>query len=292
MYQKNRVLRFLWILSLFCPALAVAGQLSLEPREIPDGGVSILHWQGETPSVALAGFNGKSVFFTPTPDGARALLGVDLEISEGTYPVDVMVTDLKGQSSFYHLSLHVRRIERASERLNLPTQMVTPKSPKVLRRIAREQKKVETLYSQTNPAPWSGPFLPPVPSPLGSPFGIRRILNGQPRAPHSGVDFRSPRGTAVKAPARGKVVFTGDMYFTGRTVIIDHGEGLFSLMAHLESVSCHENQSVKQGDIIGFVGSSGRSTGPHLHWSMRWRGERIDPGLLLALPAGKTLTPP
>ena len=121
-----------------------------------------------------------------------------------------------------------------------------------------------------------------MPDPANSAFGTRSILNGQPRSPHSGADFRSAAGTPIKAPNAGRVVLAGDRYFTGNTVIIDHGLGLFSLFAHLSEVSVKEGDSVQSGEVVGKVGATGRVTGPHLHWSVRLSGARVDPLSLLA----------
>ena len=113
-------------------------------------------------------------------------------------------------------------------------------------------------------------------------MGSRTILNGQPRSPHSGADFNSPAGTPIKAPNAGRVVLAGDRYFTGNTVMIDHGLTMFSLFAHLSEIDVHAGDSVKAGDVVGKVGSTGRVTGPHLHWSVRLNGARVDPLSLLA----------
>jgi len=118
---------------------------------------------------------------------------------------------------------------------------------------------------------------------VSSPFGLRRILNGKPRSPHSGVDFRSSRGTPIRSAAAGVAVFAGDLYYTGKTVVLDHGDGLYTLYAHLESIDCRTGERLKDGDIVGKVGSSGRSTGPHLHWGCKLRGDRIDPLALVNL---------
>ncbi len=147
---------------------------------------------------------------------------------------------------------------------------------------------LSSLFADSASPPLWGGFRRPVDDPFGSTFGLRRILNGQPRAPHAGIDFRSPRGTPVRASGRGRVAFVGDLYFTGRTVILDHGAGLFSLYAHLERSRCRTGELLEGGAILGEVGSSGRSTGPHLHWGFKLRGDRIDPlALLKTFPAGK-----
>jgi len=132
---------------------------------------------------------------------------------------------------------------------------------------------------------WSGPFVRPVPDAANSAFGTRSVFNGEPRSPHSGADFSSQPGTPVKSPNAGRVVLAGDLYFTGNTVVIDHGAGLLSLFAHLRAITVRESDSVTAGTVIGEVGATGRVTGPHLHWTVRLNGARVDPMSLLAVLA-------
>ena len=128
----------------------------------------------------------------------------------------------------------------------------------------------------------------PVPDAANSSFGTRSIYNGEARSPHGGTDFLSPAGRPIKAPNAGRVVLAAPLYFTGGTVVIDHGLGMFSLFAHLSTIGVREGQVVKTGDVIGEVGATGRVTGPHLHWAVRLGGARVDPlSLIAALAAAK-----
>jgi murein DD-endopeptidase MepM/ murein hydrolase activator NlpD len=240
-----------------------------------------LRFQGPTPELALARFNDKSIPLTPLAEGAFALLGTDLDLTPGRYPVVVEITSAGGHTSFLGTSVEIFAGDYPEERLTLPPDMVSPKDPKILARISQEGDRIRSLFGETTPGLAARRFAAPVPDPVGSPFGLRRILNGRPKSPHAGLDFRSPRGRQVLAPAPGTVVLTDDLYFTGKTVILDHGEGLFSLFAHLDRIECQPGQSLTTGDLLGRVGSTGRSTGPHLHWSIRLRGDRVDPASLL-----------
>ena len=123
----------------------------------------------------------------------------------------------------------------------------------------------------------------PVPDEANSAFGTRSILNGEPRSPHGGADFISPTGTPIKAPNAGRVVLAEDLYYTGNTVVLDHGLTLFSLFAHLSESNVKVGDTVAAGDVVGKVGATGRVTGPHLHWTVRINGARIDPLSLLAV---------
>jgi murein DD-endopeptidase MepM/ murein hydrolase activator NlpD len=133
------------------------------------------------------------------------------------------------------------------------------------------------------PRLWAGRFVRPVADPANSAFGSRSILNGQARSPHGGTDFLSEAGTPVHAPNSGRVVLVDDLYYTGNTVVIDHGQGLVSLFAHLSAVNVRASQDVKTGDLIGLVGATGRVTGPHLHWTVRLGNARVDPLSLVAV---------
>ena len=159
----------------------------------------------------------------------------------------------------------------------LPAKMVTPPQ-EVLERIARDRQAViEARAVISDLEAWQSNFLWPVEGIITGIYGSRRILNGTPRAPHYGIDIAAPKGTPIIAPASGIVRMVDDLYFTGNTIIIDHGHGISSTFLHLDSVAVKENMAVAQGDIIGAVGSSGRSTGAHLDWRVNWRDKRLDP---------------
>jgi murein DD-endopeptidase MepM/ murein hydrolase activator NlpD len=129
---------------------------------------------------------------------------------------------------------------------------------------------------------WEGPFVAPVPGPSNSAFGRLSVFNGKPGSRHQGADFQANAGTPVIAPNAGVVVLASDLYFSGNTVVVDHGEGLFSLMAHLSRVAVEPGASVGKGDRLGDVGATGRVTGPHLHWAVRLGGVSVDPLSLMA----------
>jgi murein DD-endopeptidase MepM/ murein hydrolase activator NlpD len=125
-------------------------------------------------------------------------------------------------------------------------------------------------------------FSVPVHGRLSSRFGLRRFFNGQPRNPHSGVDLAAPAGTPVKAPASARVIDTGEYYYNGKTVFLDHGQGLLSAYFHLSQTKVRPGQQLRRGEVIGTVGATGRATGPHLHWSVYLNGAQVDPALFVA----------
>jgi murein DD-endopeptidase MepM/ murein hydrolase activator NlpD len=124
-------------------------------------------------------------------------------------------------------------------------------------------------------------FIMPIKGKISSPFGLKRFFNGQSRDPHSGLDIAAPEGKVVVAPADGIVSQTGDYFFNGQTVMIDHGQGIISMMCHLSKIDVVKGQTIKQGDAIGKVGHTGRATGPHLHWGISINNARVNPLLVL-----------
>jgi murein DD-endopeptidase MepM/ murein hydrolase activator NlpD len=209
----------------------------------------------------------------------RVLVGIDLETAPRTYSGEVAVDDYP----MLRLPLRVTPRQFRTRKLTVDPAFVNP-PPDAVERINREAAELNDLWSHSEATKlWTGTFVRPVPDEANSAFGTRSILNGEPRSPHSGADFNSPTGTPIKAPNAGRVVLAGDRYFTGNTVMIDHGLALFSLFAHLSEVDVRVGDTVAAGDVIGKVGATGRVTGPHLHWSVRINGARIDPLSLLSV---------
>ena len=151
-------------------------------------------------------------------------------------------------------------------------------------RIGAEAAELSRRFSTVTPPRWRTPFLPPVEEYRPENFGARRVINGDPRMPHSAVDIRLPGGTPVRAIADGRIAFAGEQFFGGRSVVIDHGGGVFSVYYHLKEFSVAEGQEIARGERIGSVGATGRATGPHLHFGVRVPGGRVDPTRLFALP--------
>jgi len=160
----------------------------------------------------------------------------------------------------------------------LPPETVTP-PPEVLERIRREAARVAQARARRDPrADWSVDFQWPAAGRISGVYGSQRILNGEPRRPHYGIDIAAPTGTPVRAPAPGVITLAEpNLYFSGGTVILDHGHGLSSTFLHLSKVDTEVGERVTQGQIIGRVGASGRATGAHLDWRMNWRDQRVDP---------------
>lgn len=269
---------------LFLVAILVAGQawcgeLFLSSTQVHNGDVAVLKWRGEPLSFGVVRYQDEVIYLYPDPEGAIALLPVSLNTTTGDYPLQAALVDKLGRTTSSELTLTVVHKERPLEKLTLPPSMVTP-SVADQKRIDRENALLKSVFSERSERLWTT-FERPVDEPVSSVFGKRRMMNGKPRSPHSGTDFRSPTGTPVGAVSNGRVALVTELFYTGKTVIVDHGEGLFSLYAHLSKSLVEAGHELLVGDILGEVGSTGRSTGAHLHLSVKLLGERVDPLSLL-----------
>jgi murein DD-endopeptidase MepM/ murein hydrolase activator NlpD len=216
------------------------------------------------------------------PDG-RFVVGL---APEGETRLDLVATSLDGAHARISLSIAAR--EYQTQRIDgLPPETVTP-DPATLERIRHDAEAVKAARAVlTEETGFDQPLRWPVKGTITGVYGTRRILNGQPRQPHWGVDVAVPAGTPIAAAADGIVTMAADLFLTGNTVIVDHGLGLSTTYAHLVTVAVHPGDHVRQGQTIGTVGTTGRSTGPHLHWGLDWREVRLDPQLVAGpMPPG------
>lgn len=158
-------------------------------------------------------------------------------------------------------------------------------SPTDTERVRRENLEVAALWKRSGPRRFALPLKTPLdPLPPGGRFGARRIVDGEPRSPHGGADYGASEGTAVRAAADGVVALVADHFFSGRSVFVDHGDGLVSMYFHLSRVDVEIGREIREGDVVGAVGSTGRAKGPHLHFGVRWHASRVDPALLFGDP--------
>jgi len=216
------------------------------------------------------------------PGRYEGLIGVDLDDPEG--PAVVAAEGFRDGARFRsEAKLTISPRKFAVQELTLPKGMAEFDKA-TQRRIASEAAELSRRFSRVTPPRWRTPFLPPVEEYRPANFGARRVINGHPRMPHSAVDITLPAGTPVRAIADGQVAFAAEQFFGGRSVVIDHGGGVFSVHYHLKEFSVAEGQEISRGDRIGSVGATGRATGPHLHFGVRVPGGRVDPTRLLALP--------
>ena len=210
------------------------------------------------------------------------------------YPVDLLATGPLELVRWRHGQRESRPVEVAAypydvQRLEIADDSRVNLSPENAARAARESARVARLWSGDREALFSLPLGPPLADlPDGGRFGSRRIINGQPRSPHTGADYSAGEGEPVLAVAAGVVALAEEHFFAGNSVFLDHGGGLVSMYFHLSRIDVEPGESVDRGQRIGAVGATGRATGPHLHFGLRWHGARIDPATLLGDPAELT----
>ncbi len=258
---------------------APAAAMELPRAEAVPGGVALVTLPGD--DITAASFNGKPVLIVTAGDRRTAVVGLPLGLRPGSHRLklhtaagDVISQAFKVADKHYqeqHITIKDKR-------------KVTPEK-RDMKRILREQRQIKWALANWDPdMPENLRFRLPVEGPVSSPFGLRRFFNEQARKPHSGLDLAAPQGTPVRAPAGGRISDTGDFFFNGNTVFIDHGHGLVTMYCHLSRIDVKPGQQVRPGDIIGLVGKTGRVTGPHLHWGVSLNDARVDPTLFLATP--------
>ncbi len=264
------------------PAAAAGSRVELYPATPAPGEVFRVRVDAEQP--VSVRFGGREFDLWPADGGGwEGLVAVDRDARAGE--ADAVVVGRDGRP-LGTAPVPVRAREYPVQRLTVSEKLVTL-SAEDRARADREAVRIRAaLASRTPRRLWTGPFSLPVDAPVSSPFGTRRYYNGKRRGYHSGLDLAAPRGTPVAAPAAGRVVLVGDFFYTGNTVFVDHGHGLVTAYFHLDAVSVSEGDRVETGQELGRVGSTGRSTGPHLHWGVYLSGRKADPLSLVRATAG------
>jgi hypothetical protein len=261
-------------------------KVKVTPSSLRQGDTGVLVVTGLPDARLIEGSVGeRPLIFFSYADGYAALIGVDVAARAGQTPWRVGWVDGAGNPRKAAGTLRIKSRTFPVQKLSLPGNMVDLDRA-TEQRADREAAQLNMLYGMVSGERlWRGHFTRPVASTgPGEGFGARRIINGKPRSPHSGLDYSAPTGTPVVAANRGQVALIGNFFFGGRTVAVDHGQGLYTLYMHLDRVQVVEGVLVERGETIGTVGSTGRATGPHLHWGAQLRRARVDPAGLLALP--------
>jgi murein DD-endopeptidase MepM/ murein hydrolase activator NlpD len=224
---------------------------------------------------------------TTVPQGVdlhRAFVGVDLEKPAGKYDFTVSAKSESGDPATCTAAITVSAGKFATEKLKVAPNFVEP-NPQQLAKAEEDRKKLRELFATVTPEKlWTGRFRIPLDGvTTGGNFGRRRVLNGQPGSPHSGVDLPSPTGTPVYAAQAGRVVLAEELYFSGNTVLIDHGLGVYTLYGHFSEIAVKTGDLVTTTTVIGKVGATGRVTGPHLHWGLTVNRARVNALQIVAL---------
>jgi hypothetical protein len=275
------------LLGLATPAPAVTEgpvRVTVAPPSPQPGDVVLLQISGGPPDVR-ADWDGRPLALFPTAHGVAALIGIDLDVRPGHIGWRVTRPSVaKNGGALATGAVTVRARSFPTQPLTLPKGMVDLDAP-TLARVETEREELKAaLAAGAAERLWRGPFRIPVEGgqPTGG-FGLRRILNGQPRSPHTGYDWAAPAGTPVLAANTGRAALVAEHFFAGRNVVLDHGLGLFTLYFHLTEARVAPGESVSAGQVIGTVGATGRVTGPHLHFAVLLNGARVDPEALLRL---------
>ena len=252
----------------------LAGTVLASPERAPrPGGIAIVDIGPATRAAPVARFDGRPVLVMEQAGRWQAVVGIPLDTNPG--PISLQV----GESP---VPVMVDEHTYAEQRLTVKNKShVTPDQAQ-LDRIRRERRIIDAALDNFREATVRGIALqPPVEGRRSSSFGLRRFFNEQPRAPHKGMDIAAASGTPISAPREGIVTATGDYFFNGNTVIVDHGQGFVTMYCHLSDIAVEEGQQVMSGDTLGAVGATGRVTGPHLHFGTYLNGTAVDPALLL-----------
>lgn len=221
-------------------------------------------------------FRGAKLAFSPAGESFVGWAVVPLDAKAGASELVVRAGDAEIRKP-----LRVVAKKFPEQRLKVEDKYVSP-SKEQQARIEREKARLDSIYARrSETAPPGAPFVRPVEGAPTSTFGLRRFFNGEPRAPHAGLDLKAATGTPVKSAGPGVVVLADDLYFAGNTVIVDHGAGLFTIYAHLSRIDVADGDAVAAGRVVGLSGATGRVTGPHLHWGARVGETIFDPRALL-----------
>lgn len=257
--------------------LLIAATAHAAPANSPrPGGIAIIDVGPADQPAPAATFGGKPVLVMRAGDRWQAVVGVPLDTEPGQLTV---------QLGEYPLSVAIGEHAYAEQRLTVKNQSYVTPDQAQLDRIARERKIIDGALNNYREVPVADIALAaPVDGPRSSSFGLRRFFNDQPRSPHKGMDIAASSGTPIRAPLDGVVTATGNYFFNGNTVLLDHGQGYVTMYCHLSEIAVEEGQTVGTGDTLGAVGATGRVTGPHLHFGTYLNGTAVDPAIVLPTP--------
>jgi len=249
-----------------------ATQLLPHTAAVP-GGVVLLNVGSASSPAPEVYYRKKRVMVVRNNEQWQAVVGISLTAKTGKHQIRI-----KGQNT--PLSFQVNDKQYPKQYLTIKSKRKVNPNKTDIKRIRGERKRINAALHHWEPqAEINTRFSLPLKGRFSSPFGLRRFFNKQPRKPHSGIDIAAPQGTPIHAPAAGKVIERGEFFFNGKSVFIEHGQGLVTLYAHMSRIDVNPGQRVARGEIIGAVGQTGRATGPHLHWGVSLNNAQVDPAL-------------
>lgn len=269
--MKTERCALLAVLLWSCPAAAQG----LPDTSSTPGGVAVVALAGATRPQVF--FDNDRVMVLGAAGAWKAVVGIPLSTRPGRHYLMVLTGGRKHSVPFM-----VKDRKFQTQYITLKDKRKVNPTPEDMKRIRRESKilnAAKATWTASDDIPFA--MTLPVHGITSSPFGLRRYFNNQPRKPHSGLDIAVPAGTPIKAPAAGTVVNTGNYFFDGNSILLDHGQGLITLYCHMSEIDVKEGDTVKPGQVIGKVGMTGRATGPHLHWGVIMNRVSVDPNLFL-----------
>ena len=277
--KNNLIISILLSLIFFSTASAAKqNNLSVLPQDsrVP-GGLAVIELETTNINKDIT-FNGQKVWkLSDNADKHWAIIGIPLNQKVGS--VSYKIGDQDYTFTIKDKIYREQHLTVKRKHSNPPADQI-----KRIQTESRLSKKAFTTFSHTDSNKHYKGFMKPAQGPTSSPFGLKRFFNGQARRPHSGLDIAAPRGSNIIAPADGKIILTGNFFFNGNSIFIDHGQGLITMYCHMDILERKQGDVVKAGEVIGKVGSTGRATGPHLHWTVSLNNTRIEPLLFLSAP--------
>lgn len=277
MKTKHNILKFTALLIIL--GFSVVAPATVLPKHNPvPGGIAVIPIDVKSIEMPVVKYNKNRVMVSSSDTSAEqwvAVVGIPLDARTGKHEITVETKNSQARVAFT-----VKKKKYKTQYLTLKNKRKVNPSKEDLERIGVEKKlTIDSLTTWRETSEVNTNFVIPVKGKLSSPFGLKRFFNNQPRKPHSGIDIAAHEGATIVSPANGVVISTGDYFFNGNTIFIDHGQGLVTMYCHMSEISVKPGQQLTQGEKIGAVGKTGRATGPHLHWSVSLNDARIDPGL-------------
>jgi murein DD-endopeptidase MepM/ murein hydrolase activator NlpD len=269
-----RSLPMLALIAFLLPGWCAA--FTLEHTPVP-GGIAVIPLPADTDPASVR-YGARRVLVTRRDGATYAIVGLTLGAKPGRHYLQAKTRKEKP----LRLAFDITDKSYKTQHITLKDKRKVNPEPRDLKRIIREQKRIAAdLEHWSDDTAVTLDLVKPVEGPFSSPFGLRRFFNDQPRKPHSGLDIAAEEGTSIKAPAPGTVIDTGEFFFNGNTVFVDHGQGLITMYCHMSRIDVKPGQRVVTGEVIGAVGKTGRVTGPHLHWGVSLNDARVDPLLFM-----------
>lgn len=276
--KKIRFLAYSITVLLYYSVSGLVPASAFTESSVP-GGVTIVDLGSAAEPRPQARFGSQKIMVIQRDGEWKGLVGLSLKTLPGDYIVSYK-TGKKGKSE-NEIAIKVQPKTYPEQRIKMKQKKYVSPNKEQLARIKKENKHMGKLFKIWRETNVSVDLNWPVKGPVSSPFGLRRFFNDQPRNPHSGIDIAAPEGTDIVLPSDGYIIDTGNYYFNGKTVFVDHGQGMISMFNHMSKISAKTGDELKRGDKIGEVGQTGRVTGPHLHWSLNLNQTRVDPMLFL-----------